>query len=190
MFVIYIYDDVINIIIRVIKMSYYLRKKRKAVSPLIAAVLLIAFTMAIAALLTAWVTQFTKQQQDESEQYQEKIQCSGSNFIVNKDFNLLITAGTEGNMSTRLENIGFNPIYIKKIQVWYENKNLPEYLNFTEITIQEDETIPINIDLYATESGPKTLAVEGDVEKIQLFSTCDGVWFILERPIGGWNTVA
>ena len=171
-------------------MSYYLKKKRKAVSPLIAAVLLIAFTMAIAALLTAWVTQFTKQQQDESEQFQEKIQCSGSNFIVNTDFNLWIADGNEGNLSTRLENIGFNPIRINKIQVWYDIQNLPEYLNFTEIIISEDGDIPIELELYETESGTKDSTIVGDVEKIQLFSTCDGVWFILERPIGGWNILA
>ncbi len=171
-------------------MAYYLQKKRKAVSPLIAAVLLIAFTMAIAALLTAWVTQFTKQQQDESEQYQEKIECAGSNFIVNSDFNLWIDVADKGNMSTRLENIGFNPIRIKKIQVWYDLQNLPEYLDFSEMTIPEDEDVKINIDLYETESGTKSSAVVGGVEKIQFFSTCDGVWFILERPIGGWNTLA
>ncbi len=171
-------------------MAYYLQKKRKAVSPLIAAVLLIAFTMAIAALLTAWVTQFTKQQQDESEQYQEKIECAGSNFIVNSDFNLWIDVADKGNISTRLENIGFNPIRIKKVQVWYDNQNLPEYLDFGEITIAEDEDVKINIDLYETESGTKSSTIVGDVKKIQFFSTCDGVWFILERPMGGWNTQA
>ena len=169
-------------------MAYYFQKKRKAVSPLIAAVLLIAFTMAIAALLTAWVTQFTKQQQDESEQYREKIECAGSNFVVNSDFNLWINVFDKGNISTRLENIGFNPIRIKNIQVWYDNQNLPEYLNFSEMTIPEDEDVKINIDLYETESGTLSSLVVGGVEKIQFFSTCDGVWFILERPIGGWNT--
>ncbi|MCK5043050.1 MAG: type IV pilin [Candidatus Aenigmarchaeota archaeon] len=169
-------------------MTYYFQKKRKAVSPLIAAVLLIAFTMAIAALLTAWVTQFTKQQQDESEQYQEKIECAGSNFIVNKDFNLWINVFDKGNLSTRLENIGFNPIRIKNIQVWYDNQNLPEYLNFSNIEIVEDDDLQINIDLYETESGSMSAGTVGGVKKLQFLSTCDGVWFILERPIGGWNT--
>ncbi|MCK5234678.1 MAG: type IV pilin [Candidatus Aenigmarchaeota archaeon] len=169
-------------------MTYYFQKKRKAVSPLIAAVLLIAFTMAIAALLTAWVTQFTKQQQDESEQYQEKIECAGSNFIVNKDFNLWINVFDKGNLSTRLENIGFNPIRIKNIQIWYDNQNLPEYLNFSNMEIVEDDDLQINIDLYETESGSMSAGTVGGVKKLQFLSTCDGVWFILERPIGGWNT--
>ncbi len=170
-------------------MAHYFQKKRKAVSPLIAAVLLIAFTMAIAALLTAWVTQFTKQQQDESEQYREKIECSGSNFIVNSDFNLWLNVFDKGNLSTRLENIGFNPIRIKNIQVWYDNRTLPEYLDYGEITILEDEDTQINIDLYQTvDSGSISAGTVGGVKKIQFLSTCDGVWFILERPIGGWNT--
>ena len=169
-------------------MTHYFGRKRKAVSPLIAAVLLIAFTMAIAALLTAWVTQFTKQQQDESAQYQEKIECSGSNFIANSDFNLWIVVPDKGNLSTRLENLGFNPIQIKKIQVWYDKRTLPEYLVYDTILIPEDEDLSINIDIYHTESGDLSYAEVGDLKKIQFISSCDGVWFILEKPIGGWNT--
>ncbi|MEA3230037.1 MAG: archaellin/type IV pilin N-terminal domain-containing protein, partial [archaeon] len=81
----------------------YCGKRKKGISPLIAAVLLIAFTMAIAALLTTWVTQFTESQQKESEKYQEKIECSGSNFIANRDFVRLIDTADSYNLTTRLE---------------------------------------------------------------------------------------
>ncbi|MCJ7478598.1 MAG: hypothetical protein MUP63_00275 [Candidatus Nanohaloarchaeota archaeon QJJ-7] len=50
---------------------------RKGVSPLIAAVLLIAFTMAVAAILTSWFTTFTEDQSQQlSNQSEQMIQCS------------------------------------------------------------------------------------------------------------------
>ena len=162
--------------------------KRKGVSPLIAAVLLIAFTMALTALLTAWVTQFTKTQQDESEQYQEKIECSGSNFIINNDFTQNIPTATGGNLSIRFENIGFNDIWIENIAVWYDERTIPVYLNYEQFNIPEDKDLLKTIDLYETESGTVSSVDVGDVNKIQFRSTCEGVWFILERPVVGWNT--
>ncbi|MCK5289667.1 MAG: hypothetical protein KAJ56_01870, partial [Candidatus Aenigmarchaeota archaeon] len=71
---------------------------------------------------------------------------------------------------------------------WYDNQNLPEYLNFSNMEIVEDDDLQINIDLYETESGSMSAGTVGGVKKLQFLSTCDGVWFILERPIGGWNT--
>ncbi len=175
-------------------MAKYFKKKRKGVSPLIAAVLLIAFTMAIAALLTAWVTQFTKAEQEKSEMYREKIDCAGSNFIANNDFNRWDSANE--NFTTRLENIGFNGIQIRKIQVWYDIPTLPKYLNMTAqpqassgaIELAENQDIPIGIYIYETEDGTSDETTLGEPNKIQFHSTCDGVWFIIERPIGGWNT--
>jgi len=38
------------------------KRRKKAISPLIAAVLLIAFTMAVAAILASWITGFSKSQ--------------------------------------------------------------------------------------------------------------------------------
>lgn len=161
--------------------------KRKGVSPLIAAVLLIAFTMALTALLTAWVTQFTKTQQDESEQYQQKIECSGSNFIINDDFTRRFSNVTGEYLSIRLENIGFNDIWIEKIVVWYDERTLPEYLDFDQFNIPEDEDELKSINVYETENGLNDPLVVGELKKIQFMSTCEGVWFILERPISGWN---
>ncbi|NOQ55370.1 MAG: hypothetical protein GQ477_01045 [Nanohaloarchaea archaeon] len=162
--------------------------KRKGVSPLIAAVLLIAFTMALTALLTAWVTQFTKTQQDESEQYQEKIKCSGSNFIINNDFTLYAPTVTGGNLSVRFENIGFNDIWIEDITVWYDERTIPVYLDFEQFNVLEDEDLLKDIDVYVAESGTLSSVDVGDLKKIQFKSTCEGVWFILERPVVGWNT--
>ncbi len=56
---------------------------RKGVSPLIAAVLLIAFTMAVAAILTAWVTTFTEEQtQQLGNESEQQIDCSFAQLEV------------------------------------------------------------------------------------------------------------
>lgn len=57
--------------------------KRKGISPLIAAVLLIAFTMAVAAILTAWVTTFTQETTSEVGQSgSEQIACSFAGLSI------------------------------------------------------------------------------------------------------------
>ena len=51
--------------------------RRKGISPLIAAVLLIAFTMSVAAMLTAWVTTFTEERTSSVSNRSEQVfQCS------------------------------------------------------------------------------------------------------------------
>ncbi len=57
--------------------------KRNGISPLIAAVLLIAFTMAVAAILTAWVTTFTQETTTEvGDKGQEQIECSFAGLSI------------------------------------------------------------------------------------------------------------
>lgn len=56
---------------------------RKGISPLIAAVLLIAFTLAVAALLTAWVTTFTQDTTGAiGDRSTEVIECSYAGLSV------------------------------------------------------------------------------------------------------------
>ncbi|MFB6190824.1 MAG: archaellin/type IV pilin N-terminal domain-containing protein [Candidatus Nanohaloarchaea archaeon] len=52
--------------------------KRKGISPLIAAVLLIAFTMAVASLFAQWAPQLIKSAQGDTKNQSQQIQrCSG-----------------------------------------------------------------------------------------------------------------
>ena len=56
---------------------------RKGISPLIAAVLLIAFTMAVAGILTAWVTTFTQDTADQTgEAGEELLDCSSARVRI------------------------------------------------------------------------------------------------------------
>ncbi|MCJ7429388.1 MAG: hypothetical protein MUP66_03270 [Candidatus Nanohaloarchaeota archaeon QJJ-5] len=57
--------------------------KRKGISPLIGAVLLIAFTMAVAAILTAWVTTFTQDTADTVGNESERlVECSYAGLSI------------------------------------------------------------------------------------------------------------
>lgn len=57
--------------------------KRKGISPLIGAVLLIAFTMAVAAILTAWVTTFTQDTADTVGNESERlVECSYAGISI------------------------------------------------------------------------------------------------------------
>ncbi len=59
---------------------------RKGVSPLIASVLLVAFTMAVAAILVVWITGFTQQQTETVGARGEKqTSCSFSTINIDKD---------------------------------------------------------------------------------------------------------
>ncbi len=82
-----------------------LKNVRKGVSPLIAAVLLIAFTMAVAAILTAWVTTFTQEQTAQvGNQSEQVISCSGGVIDIldtnhdSENDELYITIANVGNV--------------------------------------------------------------------------------------------
>lgn len=77
--------------------------KRKGISPLIAAVLLIAFTMAVAAILTAWVTTFTQETTSEvGGQGQEQIECSFAGLAI---YDAVYT-GSDDSLTVAVANTG------------------------------------------------------------------------------------
>ena len=98
----------------------------KGVSPLIASVLLIAFTMAIAAVLTAWISSFTTAQREKTAVFEEKIQCNYG-FIENDiDFTEYnYTDNTNAFFKTRIKNTGTIDISIGKYQTWFEDTTVP-----------------------------------------------------------------
>jgi flagellin-like protein len=70
------------------------RRAQKGISPLIAAVILIALTMAIAGIMAAFATQITTSQIDKS---QEKANCLGALDLSSSDF-------TDTNISVKVTN--------------------------------------------------------------------------------------
>lgn len=90
----------------------------KGISPLIAAVLLVAFTMAIAGIMAAWATQFSVGKLGPSE-------CALSLSILEKDFSntTVNIAFTNRNEKLNLSNIRATVIYQNLSTRSYELKN-------------------------------------------------------------------
>lgn len=70
-------------------------KSKKGISPLIASVLLIAFTMAIAGIMATWATQFSQQRLSDAS---EKSDCIGSLTLETATFD-------NGVVSVRIRNV-------------------------------------------------------------------------------------
>lgn len=164
----------------------------KGISPLIASVLLIAFTMAIAAVLTAWITQFTEQKQQETAEYEESVVCSGANIKVTKDFNYWNSSYKI--FSTRVKNTGFILLSVNTIRVWYVsssvNNNMPQDIPIVNISFTQGGVVKqlTNNTLFIDEK--EEVGVEmmlpAEPSKIRFLTSCEGVWTDAVRPSIGW----
>lgn len=98
---------------------------KKGISPLIASVLLIAFVMATAGIVSNWFVTFSKQQSEETvERGEEEIECSYSSIdIRNVKYN-------ETNKKIRFEvkNSGSIDLTDIKIQAIYKNDTTSDSL--------------------------------------------------------------
>ena len=90
----------------------------KGISPLIAAVLLVAFTMAIAGIMAAWATQFSVGKLGPSE-------CALALAIVDKNFEgtTISVAMTNRNEKLNLTDIRATIIYENLTSKTYQLKN-------------------------------------------------------------------
>ena len=89
----------------------------KGISPLIAAVLLIAFTVAIATLIMGWFSTFTRTTTTSvSNKTSEAIACSNAQISIE---DVYITAGNIATGSARIvvKNTGFTTLAINGAQV-------------------------------------------------------------------------
>src|SRR3989344_7488969 len=80
-------------------MKYFLSRGKKGISPLIAAVLLIAFTMAIAGIMATWATQFSTQ---KIEQSSAEAECIGILDIGSLSFNNGVISVMVKNLADRI----------------------------------------------------------------------------------------
>lgn len=155
--------------------------KRKGVSPLIAAVLLIAFTMAIAAILTAWITQFTTEQKEKSEVFEEKIACAYANIKADRD--LTIFNGT--HITSFIENTGTQVVDIIKVQIWLAGAK------------QKPKDLPSSVGLNVTDAADATADLDtlygvdvtaDNLDEVRFTTNCENVFTSIKKPTTGWRT--
>jgi len=166
--------------------------KRPGVSPLIAAVLLIAFTMAVAAILTAWISSFTQSQKEKSAEFEQKVQCAFAD--IQADTNFVRYNTNTGIFSVWLENTGSEKVLIKYLTVDYGGGNITRKMQLNSsdtLSLEKEEggTFgPLNITAYAADTAKSGIVLTGGEvpQKIILMTTCEGVKTTLFRPTTGW----
>ena len=80
---------------------------KKALSPLMASVMLIAFTMAVAALLGTWFTSMTKTETELIEEGAKKqINCTSALLDI-----VDVKCNSSGELKIAINNIGLNELY-------------------------------------------------------------------------------
>ncbi len=159
--------------------------KRKGISPLVAAVLLIAFTMAVAAILTAWITSFTSKQQEKSEVFETKIACSYQNIQAKAEFSRYNS--TENIFETYISNSGTEDTIVTQVVLSKDGVNFdgpPRDLNPT-IAISKGGGTSFKLNLT------NVLNPGDSFQKIRFYTSCGPDYFTtLSMPVGGWASLA
>ena len=90
----------------------------KAISPLISAVLLIAFTVTVGAIISGWLTSFTRESSETvGEHAEEQITCVYAGIDLRD-----ITYNTSSNLITGIiKNTGNVDLYDVDVQTFYTN---------------------------------------------------------------------
>jgi flagellin-like protein len=115
---------------------------RKGISPLIAVIMLIAFTMIVAGILAGWATTFVTQQREEL-QFCAKAQL----LIQNANYN-----DTTKNLTIALFNTGDVPLRGFVARLTYANNTVASYRpGLEELVIESQDiktaTVPTNDNL-------------------------------------------
>ena len=92
-----------------------MRRKEKGISPLVAVIMLIAFTMIVAGILAGWATRFATEQRATLEK------CVRANLVIKK----AIYDTSSGNVSLMLYNAGTVPLKDFQVQVTYDESGSP-----------------------------------------------------------------
>jgi flagellin-like protein len=153
--------------------------QRKGLSPLIAAVLLIAFTMAVAAILTAWVSNFTKGQTEKAQVFEEQINCAYVN--IDNDPNFAGYDSADQILRVYIKNTGPIQIELKNITVWKLSSQVPE------LPVGLNASSGLQVDTGGTKVVYLNMSSYGEPSRVRILTACDSKWATAYRPSGGWN---
>lgn len=95
----------------------FLKKQKKGLSPLIAAVLLIVFTIGIATIIMSWINAYTKDTTYQASQNtQDVIDCASTNVDIDSVYIL-----SANSVKVIARNSGLKPMLIKEAYMWDTN---------------------------------------------------------------------
>jgi len=91
-----------------------MRRKSKGISPLVAVIMLIAFTMIVAGILAGWATRFATEQRSMLEK------CVRAQFTIS----YALYDDTTGNITLRVHNSGTVPLRGFQAQIVYTERTM------------------------------------------------------------------
>lgn len=144
----------------------------KGISPLVATVLLIAFTVAMAGLLSTWLTGFT------SSTTQQVTQSSGNTLSCSYgglSLGSLQYSSTSGTLSGNIENTGTVSLGNFSISIIYSNKTVGQYLLCSVGGVGANCTAK-NISLVPRDIFTFNLSVSSSYDTIRVASNCSSVF--------------
>lgn len=140
----------------------YAERKRKAVSPLIATVILVAITVTIGTILTAT---FTNVFRGQAGQIEEQVEARCDFVALNARNPIYDGSVTPPRLTFDLENTRSASIRITGVRISYTDKNSTTAV-FAPQTLGGNDRLPIVID--ATEAGD----VRPNIEFVRVLNPC------------------
>ncbi len=142
--------------------------RMKGISPLIASVMLIAITVAAAALIMGWFNGLTKSTTDTvSNRTTAAVTCSSAQITIE---DVYVTAGTPINGSARviIKNAGFDDLFVNSLQLY--NKTGDNFsTDFAPSTLTSGNIRTVSLSNVSAASCP------GDFSKVIVSTSCGGV---------------
>jgi len=137
---------------------------KKGISPLIAAVILIAATMSIAGILSYWASSFAEEKLRETENTttSEQMQCIGAKFRI---YSSGTYTNSTGVLYVILENQRSFDLTLKELYLFYPDDKF-ETISLNDTSLEKNILKPFNF----------TITTGDDFYKGQIRSNCPDVY--------------
>lgn len=144
----------------------------KGISALIATVLLIAFTVGTAGIISVWLTSFTKEQTGTiGNQASNSVICSyGGINLRSLTFN-----GTTGLLNGSVENTGTVALGNVSLQILYTNSS-DQKNPLCKVGSQAVNCTTANLTLSPREMSSFSVAIGSNYDKIRTYTNCSSVY--------------
>lgn len=134
---------------------------KKGISPLIASVLLIAFTLAIGAFMSSWLHDITKKQTEETVA-NAKPECQ----FATLNFQNVTYTNSSHKLTINVENTGTKGVSVTSIRIIYDDdKSTKAQFNLT--AVNAGDSVILSAD-NSTDNG----SIRSDLKKIRLITDC------------------
>jgi len=116
---------------------------KKGLSPIVAAVILIAATMSIAGILTFWTTGFVSRKLNESSSVTDETSCLGAEFKLHPSSNY-----NNGTLFLRLDNRRTVDLKLETLYLFYSDNRMDTVpLNSFLLKGNEIKELPLIVDV-------------------------------------------